>query len=34
VGSWYFVILEIGIGDTGTGIVVYGFVVKEVYVLI
>jgi len=34
VGSWDFVIQELGIGYTGTGIVVYGFVVKQVYVLI
>jgi hypothetical protein len=33
VGSWDFVIQEIGIGYTGTGIVVYGFVVKQVYIL-
>jgi len=28
VGSWDFVIQELGIGYTGKGIVVYGFVVK------
>jgi hypothetical protein len=33
VGSWDFVIQGLGIGDTGKGIVVYGFVVKQVYVL-
>jgi len=32
VGSWDFVIQELGIGYTGTGVVVYGFVVKQVYV--
>jgi len=32
VGSWDFVIQELGIGYTGTGIVVCWFVVKEVYV--
>jgi len=33
VGSWDFIIQELGIGDTGTGIIVCGFVVKEVYEL-
>ena len=32
VGSWDFVIQEIGIGYTGTGIKVCGFVVIQVYV--
>ena len=32
VGSWDFVIQVLGIGYTGTGIVMYGFVVKQVYV--
>jgi len=32
VGSWDFGIQELGIGYTGTGIVVYGFVVKLVYI--
>jgi len=32
VGSWDFVIQELGIGNTGTGIMICGFVVKEVYI--
>jgi hypothetical protein len=32
VGSWDFVIQELEIGYTGKGIMVCGFVVKQVYV--